>query len=176
MKKASRFMPKYKEESGNMWLFILFMIVIFGVFAWAMWKVPYLILCVPAFFLMDAWNEKKRIRHFQQLLDERDDDSICTFSHYFDCRKVDTWIIRAVYEQLQNYLRSEKEHFPLRPTDDVFIDLRIDEEDFEFDLIEEIAQRTGRSLDNVESNSYFGKASRVENLVYLFNEQPLKAT
>jgi hypothetical protein len=176
MKKASRFMPKYKEESGNIWLFILFMIVIFGFLAWAMWEVPYLILCVPAFFLIDAWDKKKRVRHFQQLLDERDDDSICTFSHYFDCNKVDTWIIRAVYEQLQNYLKSEKEHFPLRATDDVFVDLLIDEEDFEFDLIEEIAQRTGRSLDNVESNPYFGNASRVENLVYLFNEQPMKAT
>lgn len=81
-------------------------------------------------------------------------------------------MFRAVYEQLQNYMNGEKEGFPIRPTDDVFKDLMIDNEDFEYDLVEEIAERTGRSLESAESNPYYGKANIVENLVYFFNEQP----
>ena len=121
---------------------------------------------------MDTWGRKKSKKHFGILLKNRQKDSIGTFSRHFEFRKIDTWVIRAVYEQLQNYLSSEKENFPIRPSDDIFIDLKIDDEDFEYDLVEEIAQRTGRSLENAESNPYYGKVNIVENLVYFFNEQP----
>ncbi|MCU7878671.1 MAG: hypothetical protein KZQ84_18085 [Candidatus Thiodiazotropha sp. (ex Lucinoma borealis)] len=69
-------------------------------------------------------------------------------------------------------MNGEKENFPIRTTDDVFTDLMIDNEDFDYDLVEEIALRAERSLENIESNPYYGKANIVENLVYFFNEQP----
>ena len=109
------------------------------------------------------------------LLQERKSDSLCTFARHFDARKIDTWVIRAVYEQLQDYLDGERVEFPIRPTDDVFTDLLIDEEDFELDVVEEIAQRSGRSLERMEENPFYGKASVVENLVYFFNLQPISS-
>ena len=164
-------MPQYIEKPSCIWgwVFLAFLLCLLG---WLIWSFPYLLLFIPVFIVIEVLDRKKRKKHFSSLLKDRQKDSICTFSRYFEFRKIDTWVIRAVYEQLQNYLRSENENFPIRPSDDVFIDLKIDDEDFEYDLVEEIAQRTGRSLENAESNPYYGKANVVENLVYFFNEQP----
>lgn len=164
-------MPKYKEvpTSPVGWAFLVLLI---GLLLWLIWSFPYLLLFTPVFILIDVWDKKKRNMHFNSLLKDRENDSICTFSRHFEFRQIDTWVIRAVYEQLQSYLNGENENFPIRATDDVFKDLMIDDEDFEYDLVEEIAQRTGRSLNDADSNPYYGKANIVENLVYFFNEQP----
>ncbi len=171
MKPPSRYMPKFTDTptSAFGWVILPFLL---SLLLWLVWAAPYLLLLIPVFFAMEFWDRRNRRRHFSLLLRERQNDSICSFSRHFEFRKVDTWVIRAVFEQLQNYMNSENENFPIRPTDDVFIDLKIDDEDFEFDLVEEIAQRTGRSLEDAESNPYYGKANIVENLVYFFNEQP----
>ena len=171
MKKPSRYMPKYKEKHTSFWGWA-FLVFLLGLLGWLVWSIPYFMLFVPVFIFIGLREKRKRIKHFHILLNDREKDSICTFSRHFEYRKVDTWIIRAVYEQLQKYMNSENENFPIRPSDDVFADLKIDDEDFEYDLVEEIAQRTGRSLENAESNPYYGKANIVENLVYFFNEQP----
>lgn len=171
MKTASRYMPKYKSRpiSPLGWLCL---VVLVGLFFWLIWRFPYLLFLIPAFILIWMGENKKRNKHFKDLLKDRDDDSICTFSRHFEFSEVDTWVLRAVYEQLQSYLNGEKENFPIRATDDVFKDLMIDEEDFEYGLIEEIAQRTGRTLVNADSNPYYAKANIIENLVFFFNEQP----
>jgi hypothetical protein len=164
-------MPKYQEHPTTPvgWAFL---VVFVGILLWLVWSFPLLLLLIPVYLLIDIWDRKKRIKHFNKLLQDRQSDSICTFTRHFEFRKIDTWVIRAVYEQLQNYMNGEKENFPIRATDNVFTDLMIDDEDFEYDLVEEIAQRTGRSLENAESNPYYGKANIVENLVFFFNEQP----
>ena len=166
-------MPKYIEKPANPFSW-LFLVPLLALLIWLIWSFPYLLLFNPIFFLADLRNRKKRSRHFEELLKGRENDSICTFSRHFECREIDTWVIRAVYEQLQLYLKNEKDHFPVRATDDVFQDLKIDDEDFEYDLVEEIAQRANRTLENAESNAYYGKASIVENLVFFFNQQPRK--
>ena len=50
--------------------------------------------------------------------------------------------------------------------------LEIDDEDLDMDLVAEIGQRTGRSMENAEKNPYYGKVSTVEDLVLFFNLQP----
>ncbi|MET0027791.1 MAG: hypothetical protein ABW101_09150 [Candidatus Thiodiazotropha sp.] len=171
MKRPSRFMPKYTEKPigfrGKVFFAVLLCLA-----AWLLWLYPFLLMAIPIIIALDIKDRVFRKKHFKVLLKGRDTDSICTFSRYFECREIDTWVIRAVYEQLQSYLAPEKKAFPIRPQDDVFKDLLIDDEDFELDIVEEIAERTGRSLENTESNPYYGKASIVENLVYYFNEQP----
>ena len=164
-------MPKYKERTTTSvgWMLLVAFV---GLLLRLIWNFQYLLLYVPVFVLVDAWDKKKRNNHFKNLIEDRDNDSICTFSRHFESRQIDTWVIRAVYEQLQSYMSGEKENFPIRATDDIFKDLMIDDEDFEYDLVEEIAQRTGRTLENAESNPYYGKANIVENLVFFFNEQP----
>lgn len=171
MRKPSRFMPKYVEKPTSIsgWLITCAFFLMLG---WFVYKVPVFLAVVPVFIALEIKNSKDRKLHFSKLREERSNDSICTFSRRFDCKEIDTWVIRAVYEQLQNYISSDSEDFPIKTTDDVFIDLRIDDEDFEMDIVEEIAQRTGRTLDHAENNPYYGKANVVENLVYFFNEQP----
>ena len=170
MKTPSRYMPKYKRPNTPVGR--VFLSVLIGLLLWLVWSYPYVLLLIPVFTLLDVWDKKKRNKHFKSLLKDRGNDSICTFSRHFEFRKIDTWVIRAVYEQLQSYMSGEKESFPIRATDDVLKDLMIDHEDFEYDLVEEIAQRTGRTLENAESNPYYGKANIVENLMFFFNEQP----
>lgn len=166
-------MPKYIETPTGLigWFFLVAFIAFFG---WLVWLAPIILLIIPVGIILEIRDRKERKKHFRSLLKNRTNDSLCTFARYFEYRKIDTWVIRAIYEQLQNYLASENPEFPIRPSDDIFVDLRIDDEDFEFDLVEEIAKRTGRSLKNAEVNSYYGRANIVENLVYFFNEQPLE--
>ncbi len=144
--------------------------ILSGILLWLIWEYPFLLLLIPVIYLVDRIRHKKNKKHLSRLLENRRNYSICEFARHFEYRKIDTFVIRAVYEQLQNHMQTET--FPILPTDDIFADLKIDEEDFEYDIVAEIAQRAGRSLDNVKHNPYYGKASIVENLVYFFNEQP----
>lgn len=172
MKKASRFMPKYTSPPTSIvgWLILGLIMMLF---IWLFWSKPILLITVPFIALFLHFDHKKQKKHFQELLSKRENHSICEFARYFDCKEIDTWVIRAVYEQLQDYLKSEHEKFPVLPEDDIFIDLQIDDEDFECGIVEEISSRTGRTLSNAESNPYYGKANIVKNLVYFFNEQPV---
>ncbi|MEJ2404394.1 MAG: hypothetical protein P8171_08920 [Candidatus Thiodiazotropha sp.] len=171
MKKPSRTMPKYVEKpsgfSGK-----LILVALVCLMAWLMWTYPLTLAMIPIVMILEVRDRMFRKKHFENLLKDREADSIGTFSRHFEFRKIDTWVIRAVYEQLQAYMTPVRKSFPIRPDDDVFKDLLIDDEDFDLDIIEEIAERTGRSLEHIESNPYYGKASVVENLVYFFNEQP----
>lgn len=101
---------------------------------------------------------------------ERAGESIGTFARSFDLKIVDSWVIRAVYEELQFYVPD----VPLRKTDSIF-DLRLDSEELEMEVIPNIGKRTGRSLENYQSNPHFGEIKTVEGLVLFFNAQP-KAT
>ena len=149
MRKPSRFMPKYTEAPMTFWTWVI-VFVVFSFLAWMTWSAPVFLLIVPVLIYSEFCNRKEQKKHFDELLKTRLNDSICTFSKYFDCKVVDTWVIRAVYEQIQNYMEPTWQDFPICPNDDVFVDLRIDDEDFELDLVSEIAERTGRTLDNAE--------------------------
>jgi hypothetical protein len=60
---------------------------------------------------------------------------------------VDTWVIRAVYDALQDYLVPAFPDFPLRASDRLVKTLVADADDLDMDIVAEIAQRTGRSLE-----------------------------
>jgi hypothetical protein len=80
-------------------------------------------------------------RHFKRLKKEREEESICTFARALPARAHDTWVVRAVYEELFRLAR-----VPIRPTDDLKKDLKIDPDDLE-DAAFDIARRAGRSMD-----------------------------
>ena len=84
-------------------------------------------------------------------------------------RRLDPWAVRAAYEELQ-----AATGFPLRPTDTLFQDLRLDEDDLDLDMLPDIANRCGRSLVAPEKNP----ATRVEtvhDLIAFLNAQPRTA-
>src|SRR5688572_7732874 len=63
-------------------------------------------------------------RRERRIASARQAASICTFARQFNCRTTDTWIIRAVFEELAHYVR-----FPIRALDRLEADLRIDSDD-----------------------------------------------
>ena len=85
-------------------------------------------------------------RRLRKLASTRADDSICTFARAFDRRRTDPWIIRAVWEELQIYLPSKHDDFPIHPSDRLYECYGIDAEEL-YDIAGRVAVRTGRSLD-----------------------------
>ena len=110
---------------------------------------------------------------FAALARQREGESICTFTRSLDYRRIDTWVIRAVYEWLQQDLNYLFPRFPLRPTDHMTDDLLIDEEDLGFGVLD-IAKRAGRSLKNCEANPFYAKVHTVGDLIAFLNAQPRK--
>ena len=109
-----------------------------------------------------GWRRERRIT------EARKGESICQFARAFDCRTIDTWIIRAVYDEFAWT-------FPLRPSDRLKEDLRIDGDDLDFGAVN-IARRTGRSLDGYERNPMYGKIKTLRDVVMFFHHQPVLAT
>jgi hypothetical protein len=118
-------------------------------------------MIIPVMWVLNA-GERRRQR---RIAIERQDESICSFARSFDCRATDTWIIRAVFEEVSIFVQ-----FPLRADDRLEADLKIDPEDIE-DIVEAIAQRTGRPLEDCEANPLHGKVTTVRELVEYFVNQ-----
>lgn len=101
----------------------------------------------------------------------REGESICQFARSFDTRRVDTSVIRAVYETLQQELDFAHPAFPVRASDTLQV-LLCDPDDLDMAVAPEVGRRAGRSLDDVEANPYYGKVKSVTDLVMFFNVQP----
>ena len=163
-------MPKYESRKASKLMLIAFFVIVAAIVIYQLW---YLLAIAVIALLVIVWgaiDQPKIERHFQSLCKERSGLSICEFAREFDPKVVDTWIIRAVYEQLQAALPT-KEKVPIKASDGLFDTLMLDEDDLDLDLVEEISQRTSRSLDGYESNPYYGKVTTVRNLVLFFNHQ-----
>jgi len=106
-------------------------------------------------------------RRLNKIASERHEESICTFARSFDCRRIDTRIIRAVYEELQKYLKSDCDHFPIRAADRIDEDLRIDGEDLS-DIMYDIAARAGYDMNKTNNNPLYDKVKTIEDLVMFF--------
>jgi hypothetical protein len=104
-------------------------------------------------------------RRDRRIAQEREGESVCQFARAFDRRHIDTWIVRAVYEEFSG-------SFPLRPSDRLKEDLRICDDDLDFGAIH-ISQRTGRTLDGYERNPMYGNVKTLRDVVMFFQHQPL---
>lgn len=170
MKPASRFMPKHAPKMANKPALIGFLVLAITI---VIYQPLYLAVIAGFALLVIVWNkfEQPKIeKYFASLCEDRKGLSICEFAREFDSHTVDTWLIRATYEQLQAALPT-KHKVPIKASDNLFDTLKLDEDDLDLDLVKEIAQRTGRSLDNLESNPYYGKVTTARNLVLFFNHQ-----
>jgi hypothetical protein len=174
MNRASRFMPKYTRK--RYWPARLALAVLALVPVYFLLNRPVgtsiVIVSLIAVSIVAHKRHKKRLG---VLAESRSGESICEFARSFERNEIDTWVVRAVYEQLQRYLGGEIP-VPIRATDRLKEDLPIDTEDLEMDLIAEISQRTGRSLKNTTANPYYNKVTTVEDLVLFFNAQPKDST
>ncbi len=169
-------MPRYIPQRPDTmsWLVLLVLVIGYGV---ALYQLPWVlgILTVVGAIgsVIVSHNFKARLTaRLTSLAALRSNESICTFAKSFNTREVDTWVIRAVYEQLQNYLEASYPQFPIRADDQLDGCLITDPDDLDLDLAKEISMRTGRSLESAKDNPYYANIKTVRDLVLFFNAQP----
>ncbi|MBI5767979.1 MAG: hypothetical protein HZA93_09290 [Verrucomicrobia bacterium] len=106
---------------------------------------------------------RRRLKHIRE---ERIEESICSFARLLPARAHDTWVVRAVYEELFDFVRA-----PIRPSDTVERFWGIDGDDLD-DMAFRIAERAGRSMDGADKNPFFGRVVTVADMVQFFEHQP----
>ena len=175
MRIASRHMPHFERRSppGVAWLLVAGLAAAVVHFA-ASRPVAFLAVssAVAVLFLLAYRRAGQERRQLRALASAREGQTICEFARDFDVREVDTWVVRAVYEQLQGHLAHAHPSFPLRADDRLKEDLRLDDEDLDMDIVQEIACRTRRCLDASAANPYFGRVRTARDLVLFFQHQP----
>jgi len=125
-----------------------------------------------ALVVSGMWSTRRERSRLVALGASRRSESICGFARSFDARSIDPLVIRTVYQQLQDELRSYRPDFPVRASDRLKEDLGIDGDDLDMSIAPAVALRTGRSMDAVESNPYYGRVKTASDLVHFFNLQP----
>jgi hypothetical protein len=149
---------------------ILFAMV--GASAYYFWYHPFITGAFSAIAIAVIVRNKRRMRHqLTKLAEARKGESICEFSRAFDVRNTDTWVIRAVYEQLQRQLRWVYPDFPVRATDRLIEDLMLDPDDIDMDVSSYVKRRTGRSLRDFKANPFYGRVKTAADLVAFFCAQ-----
>lgn len=116
-------------------------------------------------------------QRLRRLAADRRGEDIGTFARAFDRRAepFDPRVVRAVWDALQPYMTLGRERAPLRPTDRIDEDLDIDWDDIDMCVLQEVAERAGRSLDGIEANPLHGRVATVGDLVRLLSAQPRRA-
>ena len=166
-------MPKY-VPTGTWPAFARWMVLIafIGALLWGIWERPFILLFIVVIVVLIVIEQRSRSKKLAKLSQERKEQSICDFARSFDYRSIDTWVIRAVYETIQEYVSTPRVLVPIKAEDDLTKVLEIDDEDLNMDLLVEMLQRTGRSVEDTSRNPYYGKVKTVSDLVYFVNAQP----
>jgi hypothetical protein len=175
MRRASRYMPAFvpaPDSTLTLTAACGFLVALAAGYLWFLrrWPIPVVLLTLVIAAAVVVKTRQRR-RQLRRTAAARSGESLCTFARALPVRDMDPWVVRAVFEQLQLHLQDGCPDFPLRPSDRLVEDLRIDPEDLEPDLVGQIAQRTGRPLTNAKGNPYFGKVFTVEDLVRFFTAQ-----
>lgn len=174
MRKASRFMPKAQRPAMTWRGRIFWAVTVLALLCsllFALWTHPVTVCSIAiALWAFVAIEGRKQDKRLEQWVQARAGESICHFARAIDCRQVDTWIVRSVYEELQ-HCYSAKWALPLRATDRLEDDLHLESEDLEHVLVG-MAQRAGRDLSCTQVNPFYGKVTTVGDLVHFLNAQP----
>ncbi|PTT19067.1 hypothetical protein DBR12_13335 [Acidovorax sp. HMWF029] len=170
-KTASRFMPPVAVRPPLPWSARCVLVVMAVAFMAVFWTHPVgLGGALLALGSLGAVLSRREALRLARMAQGRAGESICQFARSLDCRRVDTWVVRAVYEEVQRSL-SEAVTVPLRVTDHLQRDLQLDAEDLD-DLIADMAQRAQRCLAHTSGNPLFGKVTTVGDLVEFLQAQP----
>lgn len=174
MRIPSRNMPKYSfEESNNSAIMIVYiiLIVILSIFLFTIYKEPLQgLFFIGVVLIISTISNKIEQRRLRKLALERKGEDIGSFARSFDFRKVDTWVIRAVYEELLEYMTFKDGVCPIRASDDLIKEIKTDYK--LIDIFDIVLYRTNRSPDDMESNPYYDRVSTVKDLVLFLDYQP----
>jgi hypothetical protein len=175
MRISSRHMPKFDPEPLSRWAWVVLAALAAGLLYAVVSAPKAAAVGVGVLLALSIWAHVDLKRHRQrltQLAAGREGQSICEFARDFETRKVDTWIIRAVYEHLQEQLTYAHPAFPIRAAHRLKEDLQLDPDDVDLDVLVQVEQRTGRSLDQTRDNPYYGRVQTAGDLVLFFQAQP----
>jgi len=100
MKVPSRRMPKAVERKASPlgWLVLC---VFLGGLLYLFWSHPPVMGIVFGILAISAVAGRNHARQMRQFAATRAGGGICEFAREFNAREIDTWIIRAVYEEVQ---------------------------------------------------------------------------
>jgi len=173
MRVPSRYMPTYEEtltwKSHSIGYALLFVFI--GWFLYVIWDEPYLALFFFGVILISSVSGSSLSTTIEKRMQERSYEDIGTFTRSLDYRNIDTWIIRAVYEEIGSELDIDGKIFPLRGSDNLYKDLRLDDEDLYY-VFNRVMARTGISDLGAEENPYYHKVETVEDMILFLNAQP----
>ncbi len=116
-----------------------------------------------AFYAVLTIFHHRRLRRIQE---ERKGESIGTFARALPARAHDTWVVRAVYEEMSRVVGA-----PLRPTDEVWKFWNVDPEEFD-DIILVIGYRARRSMEDIRPNPLFRRIVTIADVITFFEHQP----
>lgn len=170
MNTPSRRMPTVPVHKVAWWGWPILALGLGGV-AYFFIRQPFFVvvlLAVLGLLVWVQWIYEQRGR--RRLAASRRDESICEFARSFE-RGTDTWVIRAVYEELSRYLSIDGKPISIRREDRCEKDLNIDPEDLD-DLARDIAFRARRSMDTCDKNPLYGKVKTVGDIVTFLEYQP----
>lgn len=174
MRLPSRLLPpRYSESMGH--AAVLFLTVLAVGFGYLLYSASTFARCMIAMACCAAWCHgaavtKREKRRYEALAGSRQGVSICEFARSFDARQTDTWIMRATYQELQQWLQPYVTAFPVCASDRLSADLHLEADDVD-DLLQEIAARSGRSLEKAEDNPWYGSVHTVKDMVAFINAQ-----
>lgn len=174
MRTPSRRMPPYQPEPMG-WRSTLtgygLLALFLGGLVSVVWNKPGLLFMLPVLAVLVWVGMYRRRRWFRTLAAAREGENLCSFARSFGRREVDTWVVRAVHEQLQEELRCSGGVCPIRGSDRLDKDLRIDMETVE-EMLPVIAQRTGRRIEDTRQNPWYDKVHCVADLVHFVDALP----
>jgi hypothetical protein len=175
MRIPSRQMPKFVPKPVGRWAWVVLAALAAGLLYAVVSAPKAAAVGIAVLLALSGWAHldlKRQRLKLEKLAATRRGQSICEFARDFDTRQVDTWIIRAVYEHLQEQLTYAHPAFPVRATDRLKEDLRLDPDDIDLDVLVQVEQRTGRSLNHTRDNPYYGLVQTAGDLVLFFQAQP----
>jgi acyl carrier protein len=132
-------------------------------------EILYIILGFALFISLGAVYQHYRLKSIALNRGEAD---ICAYARSFDYGNVDTKIMRAVFENVQEWVgKYEGKPFPVQANDDFDEIYQMDSDDLD-EIYWEVADELGISTDRAEENPYYGKVKSVKELVLFLHNQP----
>ena len=173
MRRLSRWMPRHEAPKPVLtpWQRVMASVLVLSAVTGLVWS-PGFRFAVACLVTLTAgawfWHDRRMSRLSRQ----RQGEDIGTFARALDRRAqdFDPLVVRAVWDALQPHCRHRAGVVPLRPSDRLMAFMAMDGEEIA-DVVEEVSQRTGRSLEHPESNR-FGRVETVKDLVEFFSAQP----
>lgn len=126
---------------------------------------------VVGFFALCWYSGVRHSRRIALLVASRSGESICGFARSFSRRSIDTLLLRAVYESVQQQLGDGR--VPIRASDRLLSDLRLDSDDID-EIYWDVAETCGYDTEGGEQNPFRGRVETVAELVYFIQHQPRK--